>query len=163
MAYSDKSLLTDVDGVPIPQYYDPSTDSFKPMTQEVQLTGRNVEKVWAVDRVEIRDTSTLITDRISLTKYKEVRFWVKNSLDQDLKIGVREADPINARALIKVFDGTDYIPLETTITSNEYGFSILLNSSMPEIERVTEISFDLSCEVAPTSGNVRLWFEGVVN
>lgn len=33
MSYKDKSLLKDRNGNAIPQYYDPSTDEFKPLTK----------------------------------------------------------------------------------------------------------------------------------
>jgi hypothetical protein len=35
LSYNTKPLLTDLHGKPIPQYYDPVTDDFLPMTKEV--------------------------------------------------------------------------------------------------------------------------------
>lgn len=37
MAYNTLAILRDKDGRPIPQYYDPKTDSFQPMTNHIQL------------------------------------------------------------------------------------------------------------------------------
>lgn len=42
MLFSQKALLTDVEGKPIPQYYDPKSDEFKPMTKEVEIAGNKL-------------------------------------------------------------------------------------------------------------------------
>ena len=37
MAHNTIALLTDVNGKPIPQYYDPAMDSFQPMTNRISI------------------------------------------------------------------------------------------------------------------------------
>lgn len=46
MPYNTKSMLRDVNGDLIPQYYDPVADEFKPMGKDVTLTGSIPEYGW---------------------------------------------------------------------------------------------------------------------
>lgn len=39
MPYYEKKILRDAQNIPIPQYWDPVADEFKPMTKEVVLSG----------------------------------------------------------------------------------------------------------------------------
>jgi hypothetical protein len=76
LAYNTKELLTDLHGKPIPQYYDPTTDAFLPMTKEVivsisqtsgenlvSLSGSNIINVFAItpdDDNDLAHTTTAI-------------------------------------------------------------------------------------------------------
>jgi hypothetical protein len=42
MAYNEKQMLKDAYGHQIPQYYDPVEDVFKPLTNQISLTGNSV-------------------------------------------------------------------------------------------------------------------------
>jgi hypothetical protein len=49
LAYSTRELLRDVDGKPIPQYYNPTTDAFEPLhgsgnASDVKLTGSIIQQ-----------------------------------------------------------------------------------------------------------------------
>ena len=43
MPYYEKKILRDAQNIPIPQYWDPVADEFKPMTKEVVLSGSKME------------------------------------------------------------------------------------------------------------------------
>jgi hypothetical protein len=46
MAFNNKALLRDINGIPIPQYYDPTADTYKPVKDptNVFLMGSRVEE-----------------------------------------------------------------------------------------------------------------------
>lgn len=75
MGYNTQKLLTDIDGRPIPQYYDPVTDKFYPAgTMPVQLNGRKAKllRFWDAGTVAagatVSDTMVIdVSDYAALT------------------------------------------------------------------------------------------------
>jgi hypothetical protein len=58
MAYKDKQMLTDAYGKHIPQFYDPASDSFKPLVDPLQ--GQNV--------VEQKTQADAVTGTVTFSK-----------------------------------------------------------------------------------------------
>lgn len=116
-----------------------------------------VEEVLIYDALVKRDTTTLNT-RIDLTKYKKVTYLVYSTLDTGFKVIFRP----NARTA-KIWNGTEYIDLATTLTTSTQHFNVVLNTELPELNHAFG-SMDIRIEfpVAPTSGDLTLRIAGVL-
>ncbi len=82
MSYNTKNLLTDGDGKPIPQYYNPTTDEFEPLYGENNATRHSIVGSFAnVNKAPVVGAKTIGTvaaelfagaSRLSNRQYMEV-------------------------------------------------------------------------------------------
>lgn len=89
MAYSDKPMLEDVNGKPIPQYYDPVDDEFKPLTNDptkVQLTGSRVVEKHIGQSVEVSGGSGIGLTTIDISDAESFTFGVKGTSAHDFEV-----------------------------------------------------------------------------
>ena len=77
MAYSDKRILRDADGNPIPQVWDPALGDFVPYEGKVQLSGKIVEETILVDQQEIRDTEMFFVPNLDALVDRYVSWDIK--------------------------------------------------------------------------------------
>ena len=79
MPYYEKKILRDAQNIPIPQYWDPVADEFKPMTKEVVLSGSKMELYGA--SLDDRPDATTVPIGTTFTivdASQEFRSWMSN-------------------------------------------------------------------------------------
>jgi len=119
-------------------------------------SGKAVEEVIFLDD-STRSTSN-VDKAIDITKYKSVTFMVINTLDADTEITFR---PFGSTA--KIWDGTNFIELKTTLTNKERYFTILLNTKLPELNGVfSNLIIRTKALTTPTTGKITIYGLGVL-
>ena len=114
-----------------------------------------VEEVLIYDALVKRDATTLNT-RIDLTKYKKVTYLVYSTLDAEFNIIFRP----NARTA-KIWNGTEYVDLATTLTMSTRHFNVVLNTEMPELNHVfASMDIRIEFETIPTEGDLTVRLVG---
>ena len=96
MPYYEKKILRDAQNIPIPQYWDPVADEFKPMTKEVVLSGSNLRQTqigtdqtatWANSAAANTQVSVTITKpTVPLSEYELVVYNPSTVTDITVKI-----------------------------------------------------------------------------
>ena len=185
MGYNLKTLLRDFLSNPIPQFYNPTADAFQPLTGadlgggryasdgliwgktagglylpvqvmadgsiSTQLSGRNVQEILGHNAVAITDTvvhNTAILD-LSVISGKKTIF-VQNTLNQAITIVIWVTVPsggvINSNGII--------------VPANEP--KLITAADMPLLaEPLYSALIQGRCTIAPTSGSLTTYMEGV--
>lgn len=181
MPYNSKALLRDVNGDPIPQYYDPVEDVFMPITnpaevqvqnfpvtQDVKLTANKVTEISFLLNLQIRNTTfyylpsgdsnatnSILNAKADVSNFKEESFHVYNSLNQSVSITV-----FIARAT-----GTSYVdaaPVSGSPINIAAGARKRITSAdIPELSRPhSRVYLGAQCAIAPTLGALNVYLEG---
>ncbi|NJP37197.1 hypothetical protein [Alkalicoccus luteus] len=168
MGYQDRSILTDANGLPIPQMWDEESDQFipYPKVSDVKLTGRNVIKRRIIDQQEIRNTSSFASDKIDTSDFQSFSIYARSTLDQDVKLIPIKENEGTGRTALNVWDGEMFKlygwssnDIHAKIPGNTLIYH--LDNVFPEIIAMPNFSIQARCDTAPTSGFIVVWIEGV--
>lgn len=127
-----------------------------------QLTGRNIEQVYFHNALAITDTNIKQSLSIDLTKYREIYFFARSSLDQPVDVYLNIENAITTVWNNGAWDATN----ERKITLPASGGSriYLLNTARAWLNgKIKTMRIDVGCNAAPTSGSVTVYVMGVPN
>ena len=128
----------------------------------VTLTGRNVEDVYFLNAIAITDTANHPSGLINIGKYRSFKLFAQCSLNQPPTLTLRRS------SFFKRWDGTAWkasSSAEEQITVSTDGTIHWLNSKWTWLgdSGIDTLRIDAICSVAPTSGTLSIWLEGVPN
>ena len=79
MSYFNKALLVDANKKPIPQYYDPIEDVFKPLTKEVEIANNTL--------VEQKTQADAVSGKVTFAKkIRAIELYNRDTVDGVFKI-----------------------------------------------------------------------------
>jgi hypothetical protein len=133
----------------------------------VQLSGTIIKPFILFNALAITDTAREISPIIDVRDVKNLRFYIRNTLNADLKVGVH-VNPIsqtNPDALLVYFeDGwkTTYHTSSVITVTDRLGSIVDLGSLYTFLNnlRVSSLLMTLTALTVPTSGSVSAWVVG---
>lgn len=119
MPYYEKKILRDAQNIPIPQYWDPVADEFKPMTKEIVLSG-SIESITSAPVVGVKTVTATAAEIFAGASVKSNRRkLILNNEDSVLRFRIgpstvtqQNGFPVEPGAVIEVqFDPATAVPI----------------------------------------------------
>lgn len=123
-------------------------------TPTVTLTGRNVQEKQGHNALAITDTTNKDSLMIDVSDLNRKAIFVVNSLNQAVDVSL----------IIYTSDGINALTLGSPKTLAAGVWGLVTATDIPTLaEPVSKMKIRLKCAVAPSSGSISTWVEGVKN